>query len=186
VPSDLAFYRNKLLLDAGMRKALQGAASHRAGHIGLFNTPEHLMRTEKGSLMMARMANLASYNDYRQAFKFPRATRFEQISSDPRVVEGLKATYGRVDNIELYVGLFAEDVRQDSVLAQLMGRMVGVDAFSQALTNPLLAKRVYNRKTFSDAGLDIINKTKTLNDIVARNVVNPPRVSFTHDTWVHS
>lgn len=186
IPSGKAFYENQPLLSAGMRVALEGATCHRAGHIGLFNTPEHLMRTEKGSLAMARMARLASYNDYREAFKFPRATKFEQISSDERVVEGLETVYRRVDNVELYVGLFAEDVRRDSILAQLMGRMVGVDAFSQALTNPLLAKRVHNRKTFSDEGLDIINSTKTLNDIVSRNVANAPRVSFTYPTWRHS
>ena len=31
-----------------------------------------------------------------------------------------------------------------------MGRLVGIDAFSQALTNPLLAPRTYNADTFSD------------------------------------
>ena len=30
--------------------------------------------------------------------------------------------------------------------------MVGVDAFSQALTNPLLAPRVFNEQTFSPLG----------------------------------
>ena len=62
--------------------------------------------------------------------------------------------------MELYVGLFAEDSRPDSILAQLMGRMVGVDAFSQALTNPLLAHRVYQVKTFSELGMKIIERDK--------------------------
>ena len=181
-----AFYLNQPLLDNGLGLAFAGASSHRAGHIGLFNTPGHLMRTEAGSLHMARMAQLASFNDYRDAFHFPRMTRFEQISSDPLIIEGLQKVYGRVDNIELYVGLFAEDARPDSILAQLMGRMVGVDAFSQALTNPLLAHRVYQEKTFSEVGMKIIKQTKTLNDIVQRNITNPPQVSFTHKTWVHS
>ena len=116
------------------------------GHIGLFDTPSHLMRTEAGGLHMARTAQLASLNDYREAFSFPRVTQFEQISSDPLIVEGLRNVSGRVDNIELYIGLFAEDSRPDSILAQLMGRMVGVDAFSQALTSPLLAEVVSIRK----------------------------------------
>jgi prostaglandin-endoperoxide synthase 2 len=181
-----AFYRNEPLLESGLGLAFEGAASHRAGHIGLFNTPGHLMRTEAGSLHMARTAQLASFNDYRDAFNFPRLTRFEQLSSDPLIVQELHKVYGRVDNVELYVGLFAEDTREDSILAQLMGRMVGVDAFSQALTNPLLAHRVYQVKTFSELGMKIIGETKTLNDIVRRNITNPPQVSFTHATWVHS
>ena len=186
MPAGEAFYRNEPLLDAGLRRAFEGATRHRAGHIGLFNTPDHLMRTEGGSLRMGRTAQLASFNDYREAFNFPRVTRFEQISSDPLIVEGLRNVYGRVENVEFYVGLFAEDARQDSILAQLMGRMVGVDAFSQALTNPLLANRVYLAKTFSERGMEMIAETKTLNDIVRRNITNPPQVSFTHATWKHS
>ena len=186
MPAGKAFYLNEPLIDGGLRLAFEGAASHRAGHIGLLNTPDHLMRTEAASLRMARMAQLASFNDYREAFRFPRVTQFEQISSDQRIVEGLRNVYGRVDNVELYVGLFAEDSRPDSILAQLMGRMVGVDAFSQALTNPLLAHRVYQVKTFSDLGMKIIEKTKTLDDLVQRNIANPPHVSFTHKSWVHS
>ena len=38
------------------------------------------------------------------------------------------------------------------MLPSLIGRMVGVDAFSQALTNPLLAPRVFNERTFSERG----------------------------------
>ena len=186
MPAAHAFYRNEALLEGGLRQAFEGAARHRAGHIGLFNTPGHLLRTEAGSLRMARTAQLAGFNDYREAFNFPRVTRFEQISSDPLIVEGLRNVYGSVDNVELYVGLFAEDSRPDSILAQLMGRMVGVDAFSQALTNPLMAHRVYQENTFSELGMKIIEQTKTLNDLVQRNIANPSQVSFTHKTWVHS
>ena len=83
-------------------------------------------------------------------------TAFDQISGDPRVQQGLRELYGEVDRIELYPGLFAEDPRPNSVLPSLIGRMVGVDAFSQALTNPLLAPRVYNEATFSAEGMDVI------------------------------
>ena len=61
----------------------------------------------------------------------------------------LRELYGHVDRIEFFPGLFAEDARPNSVLPSLIGRMVGVDAFSQALTNPLLAPRVFNEQTFS-------------------------------------
>ena len=101
MPAEHAFYRNEALLEGGLRQAFEGAASHRAGHIGLFNTPGHLMRTEAGSLRMARTAQLAGFNDYREAFNFPRLTRFEQYSSDPLIVEGLRNVYGSVDNVEL-------------------------------------------------------------------------------------
>jgi prostaglandin-endoperoxide synthase 2 len=65
--------------------------------------------------------------------------------------------------------------------------MVAVDAFSQALTNPLLAPRNFNEETFSEAGLAVINATTTLNDIVQRNIDGElperPRVNFTQEGW---
>jgi prostaglandin-endoperoxide synthase 2 len=71
--------------------------------------------------------------------------------------------------------------------------MVGIDALSQALTNPLLAERIYGPKTFSDVGMTIINETRSLNDIVERNVRDEPErgvskkavseVSFTNARW---
>ena len=86
-------------------------------------------------------------------------TDFDQISGVPAIQEALRDVYGHVDRIEFYVGLFAEDQRPNSVLPSLIGRMVGVDAFSQALTNPLLSARVFNASTFSPAGMEVIRET---------------------------
>lgn len=44
------------------------------------------------------------------------------------------------------------------------------DAFSQALTNPLLAENIFNEDTFSKVGTEIIQKTKSLSDILHRNI----------------
>ena len=52
-----------------------------------------------------------------------------------------------------------------------MAFMVSVDAFSQALTNPLLSKRVFNKETFTQWGLDLINNTHSLGDILEHQMV---------------
>ena len=52
--------------------------------------------------------------------------------------------------------------------------MVAFDAFTQALTNPLLAPRVYNEQTFSAAGMQIIAQTGSISEIVNRNVPGDP------------
>jgi len=49
-----------------------------------------------------------------------------------------------------------------------------MDAFSQALTNPLLSEPVWGdrevrRLTFTDIGLDAIENTASLRDILERN-----------------
>ena len=41
------------------------------------------------------------------------------------------------------------------MMGELMGVMVGHDAFTQALTNPLLAAHIFNEKTFTKTGLEI-------------------------------
>jgi prostaglandin-endoperoxide synthase 2 len=72
------------------------------------------------------------------------------------------------------------------VLPSLIGRMVGVDAFSQALTNPLLSPRVFNEATFSPVGMEVIATTKTLSDVLHRNVPESPGryfVAMTRRDW---
>ncbi|MDE8453352.1 peroxidase family protein, partial [Klebsiella pneumoniae] len=74
------------------------------------------------------------------------------------------------DNIELYVGLYAEDLRPNSALPPLVGRLIGIDAFSQAFTNPLFAENIFNPETFSPVGWEEIQNTKTLSQVVHRNI----------------
>jgi prostaglandin-endoperoxide synthase 2 len=93
------------------------------------------------SMQAARANRLRSYNDYRQLSRTPRVTEFDQITGNVRVRDGLKLLYRHVDNIEFYVGLFAEPVPENGVLPNLMGKMVALDAFSQVYTNPLLSRR---------------------------------------------
>jgi prostaglandin-endoperoxide synthase 2 len=55
------------------------------------------------------------------------------------------------------------------LFGDLMTTMVGHDAFTQVLTNPLLAADVYTEATFTRAGLTIIEQTENLRQIAARN-----------------
>jgi prostaglandin-endoperoxide synthase 2 len=95
---------------------------------------------------------------------------FDQITANAQVQSALKSLYKSVDQIEFYVGLFAEDMRPHSALPPLMERMVAIDAFSQAYTNPLLSEHVFNANTFSKAGMAIIQETSNLQDVLDRNV----------------
>jgi prostaglandin-endoperoxide synthase 2 len=171
LPIERTLDRPELLIRNGLWDAFVGASREPCGEIGLANTPDFLRSREEASIRLARTARLATYNEYRERFEMPRVTSFEQISGRPAVQDILRRLYGTVDRIELFAGLFAEDTRDNSPLGPLMGRMVGIDAFSQALTNPLLSERVYNEKTFTRQGLEIIDETKTLRQIVERNVL---------------
>jgi prostaglandin-endoperoxide synthase 2 len=62
------------------------------------------------------------------------------------------------------------------MMGELMTYMVANDAFTQALTNPLLARSVFNEATFSRSGMTVIKKTRSLQQIVARNSGAPDSV----------
>jgi prostaglandin-endoperoxide synthase 2 len=62
------------------------------------------------------------------------------------------------------------------MMGELMTTMVANDAFTQALTNPLLARNVFNEATFSPAGMKIVAGTSSLSQIIRRNSPSPTKV----------
>ncbi len=169
VPITDCQFDNGRPLAEGLETAFTSASATQAWAMGLFNTVPMLQPVELASVKQGRDNRLASYNDYRVNANYPRVTRFEQISGDPAIVDALRRLYGNVDRIEFIVGLFAEDLPPRSAVPPLIGRMVAADAFSHALTNPLLSPAVYDATTFTRAGLDVIETTASLADLVARN-----------------
>ena len=182
-------FNTDVVVEHGLAACFEDASAQRAGRVGLFNSPPEVWDAEVASVRQARAVALGPYNEYRRLARFPRATRFEDVSSDPRVQQGLRDLYGSVDDIEFYPGLFAEDVRRNAVLPSLIGRMVAIDAFSQAFTNPLLAPRVFNPETFTPLGWELIRTTGSLSDLLHRNVPdggNRRLVAMTRPDWVRT
>ena len=160
-----------MLTSTGLGAFMAAASSQPAGRIGLFNTDSFLVdMADKPSIAQARVAELASYNDYRRLCRLPPVAGFEEISSDKKVQDALASVYDSVEDVEFYVGLFAEEAGPGDVLPPLLLTMVAFDALSQALTNPLAAPRVFNEETFSAVGMEIIAQTSGVSDLVARNV----------------
>jgi prostaglandin-endoperoxide synthase 2 len=174
--------------EGGLEALFAEASAQPAGAIGLANTAEFLLPIEENTIAIGRETQLASYNDYREACSYPRLTSFEQLTSRPDIRVRLEAAYASIDDVELYVGLFAEDMADFAALPTLMGTMVGADAFSQALTNPLLADGIFGEETFSKVGMAAIEQTTRLSDIVRRNAPPgraPVQVTLTQLSWTH-
>jgi prostaglandin-endoperoxide synthase 2 len=185
LPLERTLADNRPLLRAGLGRLFVEASEQPAGRLGLHNTDPVLLPTELASVVQGRQVELDSYNAYRELCGYPRATAFDQLTGDVEVQRELRELYGDVDRVEFYVGLFAEDPRRGSPLGPLTGRMVGVDALSQALTNPLLARAVYTGRTFG-AGLAEIERTRCLADVLRRNVAAGTadgRVGMTRADW---
>jgi prostaglandin-endoperoxide synthase 2 len=168
VPAADMLLDNRFLTRSGLVRALTWTSAQHAGALGLFNTAPFLWPVEERSIAQARESRVASYNDYRAAMGLPRLSHFRQITGDARRQAALEKHYGTPDRLEFYVGLFAEDVNPNTPMPPLIGRMVALDAFSQALTNPLLSEHVYNAETFSRWGFAELGKRMTLADLVLR------------------
>ena len=187
-PAGATILNNLPLLEGGLLAGFVDMSAQAAGQLGAFNTSDSLLEVEERAIVQSRVCNVAPYTDYREYVSLPRPKDFADISSNPHVIEFLKATYRNVNEVDYYVGLFAEDGTPNSPLPPLMMRMVAVDAFSQALTNPLLSKSVFIPKNFSREGWQVIQDTRSLEDLVKRNCaggIGNQRIGMTLSTWSH-
>ena len=171
-----------------MLKAFTDISAQTAAKLGHFNTHDDvLMDIESLAINQGRICDVPPYVKYRKYLGLSVPKRFEDISADPGVTAFLKNTYEKVEDIEFYVGLFAEDTVANSPLPELILRMVAVDAFSQALTNPLLSEHVFNEATFTEYGWHMINTTATLGDILDAQYPRRDRrtreISMTRADW---
>ncbi|MFJ3639888.1 peroxidase family protein [Streptomyces sp. NPDC090108] len=170
VPLAHTVANGRLVAERGLGPLMEDLSLQPAGLSGLFNTDEVLLPIEERSITVARELRLASYNDYRAHYGFPRVTHPGQISGDPKVQQALTDLYGDVDAIELYVGLFAEEPEPGAIFGRLLERIISVDAFSEALNNPLLAPRLFAPSTFSAEGLRAVRETRGFSDLLHRNL----------------
>ncbi|MER5863449.1 peroxidase family protein [Kitasatospora sp. NPDC002040] len=160
----------QLVLDRGLGPLLDDLSTQPAGRSGLFNTDPLLLPVERASVGVGRELRLAPYNEYRAYYGFPPVTDVRQISGDPRVQRALRDTYRDLDDIDLYVGLFAEEPGPGALFGRLLERIISVDAFSEALNNPLLAPRLFTPATFTTTGMRIIGGTRSFSQLVHRNL----------------
>ena len=193
VPARFLHLDNSFLINAGLAAALDSSSRQKAARIGLKNTPafmfENNMEVEERTIRQGRDNNVASYNAYRAAIGLPPVDDFWQVTGDATRVRELERVYGTKaqggpGRLEFYTGLFAEDLLPNSPLPNLMAFFVGVDAFTQALTNPLLSPHVFNETTFTPEGLGWITSTHGLRNIAERNIpVGLGEVRMTHADW---
>ena len=188
-PSDF-LNNNPLVISEGLERLVDLCSRSRAGRIGLQNTPAFLVdrghpdhpSLEERTVALMRKARLRSFNDYRESYGLRRVLSFGDLTDDPELRRRLERLYdGDIDRLEWYVGIFAEDYPDYSMMGELLTTMVANDAFTQALTNPLLARNVFTEETFSATGMRIITETHSLQQILERNSRRPDAVHASFD-----
>ncbi|KAL4803481.1 heme peroxidase [Aspergillus unguis] len=98
--------------DADLVKVLQDGCENIAGAFGAHNTPKSMRTMEILNIQQGREWGVATLNELRTFFKLKPYTTFAEVNTNPEVAETLEALYTHPDNIELYVGLQAEEAKK--------------------------------------------------------------------------
>ncbi|KAF5356621.1 hypothetical protein D9758_008203 [Tetrapyrgos nigripes] len=96
----------------GIAKILMDATDDVAGAYGARRIPEVMKVIEVSGINQARDWGTCSMNEFRKFFGLKPYKSFEEWNPDKSVAEAAKALYRHIDNLELYVGLQAEDTKK--------------------------------------------------------------------------
>ncbi|KAH7890809.1 heme peroxidase [Phlebopus sp. FC_14] len=102
---------NGYFKDSDLAKLLQDATSHHAAAFGARGTPAIMRLHEIMGIESNRAWGVCSLNDFRKFLGLKTYTSFSEWNPNPEVAEAAEKLYGHIDNLELYVGLQAEDTK---------------------------------------------------------------------------
>ena len=156
----------------GIAKLLTEFSKQPAGRIGLGNYPDFFGEGQalKRTLSINYEAQFKTMNAYRHHYGLATYSTFrELVGTGPgadKLASDLRDLYGDIGEVDWFVGMIAEKHAKRSIMGQLMKTMVANDAFTQALTNPLLSKRIYHDdEVFSKKGRKIMESISTLQEL---------------------
>ncbi|WP_404306882.1 peroxidase family protein [Neorhodopirellula lusitana] len=115
------------------------------------------------NIQRGRDHGLADFNSTRVAYGLDAAESFADITSDVDVQAKLEALYGTVDNIDLWVGLLAEDHTDDGSLGETATTIIA-DQFERIRDGD----RLFYANTMSNSEIREIENT-SLADIIEMN-----------------
>ena len=110
-----------------------------------------------------RVNGVSDYNTVRESFGLDKVTTFAEISSDVEIQNQLESLYDDVDNIDLYVGLLAEDHLTDAAVGETFQTIIG-----QQFVSLREGDRLYYENIFTPKEIAKINDI-TLADIIRLN-----------------
>ncbi|MFG0288803.1 MAG: peroxidase family protein [Rhodopirellula sp. JB044] len=115
------------------------------------------------NIQRGRDHGLNDYNSTRVAYGLDAVESFDEITSDVDLQEKLAELYGDVNNIDLWVGLMAEDHLRGASVGELTSTIIA-DQFERTRDGD----RFYYENVFSGSELAMLNRT-SLADVIERN-----------------
>ncbi len=169
-----AFFTPQMLEDTGIEPFLKYAASTQSQEVDLqvVDSLRNFLFGAPGSggldlvslnIQRGRDHGLADYNSTRVAYGLDPIESFAEITRDGNVQANLAALYGDVNNIDLWVGLMAEDHTDNGSLGQTATAIIA-DQFERLRDGD----RLFYANTMDGRLLREVENT-TLGDIISRN-----------------
>jgi len=160
---DLSLGSTRKVLDSvAMDDLIYSFAQSNPGVIGLHNYPRALTTFRKPDgtiidlatieLVRDRERGVPRYNEFRRKFHLTAADRFEDISKDPAVVEQLSRIYAAPDEVDLTVGLLAEEPVAGFAFSDTAFRMFTLMA-TRRLKSDRFFTEDYRPEVYTQAGL---------------------------------
>ncbi|KAF9240684.1 heme peroxidase [Melanogaster broomeanus] len=109
--SGLTRQDDKSFKDSDLANILQNSTSHHAAAFGARGTPAIMRVNEIMGIESNRTWGVCSLNDFRKFLGLKTYTTFLEWNPNPEVADAAEKLYGHIDNLELYVGLQAEDTK---------------------------------------------------------------------------
>ncbi|XP_076916282.1 alpha-dioxygenase 2-like [Bidens hawaiensis] len=175
----------KRLSKIGMEKMLVSMGHQSCGAVSLWNYPSWMRNLvahdidgddRDDQVDMAAMEiyrdrerNVPRYNEFRRNMLMIPISRWEDLTDDEEIVKALNDVYGYdVEKLDLLVGMHAEKKIKGFAISE-----TAFFIFVLIATRRLEADRFfttnYNSQTYTEKGLQWINKTESLKDIIDRH-----------------
>ncbi|WP_419195124.1 peroxidase family protein [Novipirellula herctigrandis] len=169
-----AFFNPSLLEETGIDSILKSGAStiSQETDLEVVDSLRNFLFGAPGSggldlvslnIQRGRDHGLADFNSVRVAYGFDAYDSFSDITSDVELQGKLETLYGDVNNIDLWVGLMAEDHANGSSLGET-STLIVADQFERLRDGD----RLWYQNTLSGSELREIENT-TLADVIERN-----------------
>ncbi len=169
-----AFNNPSLLEETGIDSLLKYEASTQAQEVDLevVDSLRNLLFGPPGAggldlvalnIQRGRDHGLSDYNSTREAYGLTAVESFADITSDTELQADLESLYGTVDNIDLWVGLLAEDHVRGSSVGELTQTII-VDQFERLRDGD----RLWYENVYSGSELRQLHAT-SLADVIQRN-----------------
>ncbi|MEO1618202.1 MAG: peroxidase family protein [Planctomycetota bacterium] len=169
-----AFFQPELLEDTGIDPFLKYASSTLSQEVDLevVDSLRNFLFGPPGAggldlvslnIQRGRDHGLADYNATREAYGLSAAESFSDITSDVDVQAKLETLYGDVDNIDLWVGILAEDHTSDGSLGETASTIIA-DQFERLRDGD----RFYYENVMTRDQIREVEQS-TLSEIISRN-----------------